>query len=98
MVLIVKETVNTTKAAPKIQFPLIKLNAGDQTSTPIRNTAEMIKAIMLLKLKQELIIPAGRSAFGRNLIIQKLTPIRLKYDSRDMAEMAADPKPTSTGV
>ena len=74
-----------------------KPNPGAQIPTPSRNTRLARPAIAPLSRYAEVTSePACRSALGRYLVKVPGTLSTATVDSRVIAEMVADPRPTST--
>jgi ribosomal protein S7 len=93
-----KKTTKKTNVKKKIVFPLINAMAGDHKGRPATKIVAITAAIIALKVKKKLISVAGFSAFGKKRMIAAPKPGTASVARRSMADIVADPQPTSFSV
>jgi len=94
----VKNAVKKMNAAANIIFPLIKFNAGDQIFTPITNITAISRDTTTVMVRQEFIKSAGFSTLDRKRIRPTSKPSLLNETNSNIADIMADPRPTSASL
>ena len=76
----------------------MNLKFGDHNSEPAMKIPAINRLISPLRVKQEFIKSLGLSACGRKRMSEEFKPIELSIESRQIAEIMAELKPTSASV